>query len=392
MQNDSNNNIIPQKLLGIIGMIILSWIAVVNNILLIESNLTLNGLLSCGFAYCLLLVDPVWAERNGLKPKYIVLMGLLVLFLTWYGKDINASQCFVSLGIFIALLFHNAHILSEKLFDQSKEMKNIRHYLLSQEDELSYKLEVEISPNWEAILEHIFKDEPQLNKLVQEQEDLENKEQDKDCLLFESKYHSYFKFTSFRPGKSNINMLWSSYHKSFRNDMIIMAKLFPHGGPLGKKLCNIMRPNSSLNIQPYFFITPYHIGFNNDEFYEPWENYEEMLSNIPFGEIMQLIIGIAKNQPGAEMNLIRKFPAKLKAELDKWKVKYSPMLPYYMDEDVGEDLEFYNKDFKSKADKSGLALSQNQTDCHAFETKYFNVYIKIESNLETNKFKEIEDE
>jgi len=391
MQTNSENKNKLKELLGIAGMVLLGGLALMNDIAFPEVKFALNTMLACGFYYCILLADPNWAKRNGLKPKQVILIGVFVLILYLAGKDITARHCFILIGVFAAALIYTEHAFHKALSDQSEQISNIKYYLLNQKDDLSYKLEVEISPNWEAILKYIFKDEHLYNNLVEEQnlENLKNKNSDEDCLLGGSKYYSYFKFTNFGLGKSNLPMLWSSYHKSFRDDMVIMEKLFPDDGPLAKKLCSIMRPDSSLCLQPYFFITPYHIGFNKDIFYDPQENYEEMLSNIPFAEIMQLLFKIAKNEPGNEMNIIRKFPLDLREKLDKWGVKYSTLLPDHLRKDTGKNLQLYCKDFKTEAEKSGLVLSKNQTDFHAFETECFSVYIKMESHIEANNFSKI---
>ncbi|MDF3047310.1 MAG: hypothetical protein K0R73_428 [Candidatus Midichloriaceae bacterium] len=204
-----------KKYIGIFGLIILTIASIlIGDLPKSDTKFILSTFFCAGFIYCLMLANQEVAKKYHVQKEHILGVLGLTLLLYWCGSNITSRECFVLIGLFAFFALYYTHLSNAELNIKYNDIKNINTYLSSQEDEFSYKLNVELVPNWDVILKQIFKDEQLIKKLMKKENSkaLEAKDIDKRDGLFESDYLSSFRFITFYSSRIGIPMTWSNYY------------------------------------------------------------------------------------------------------------------------------------------------------------------------------------
>ena len=187
-----------------------------------------------------------------------------------------------------------------------------------------------------------------------------------------------FRFIEFYDGS-----IWSDFHKTFVDEMVIEFYILAHNPDFAAKLDQLLKAARIEEYEHFFrvYITSCSIA-NSMDITDEIRRYDdkEVLAGIPDG-VVSLLKTIATILPGYEMNAIRKFPTDLQKELDEHDVTYRKIMPYFSEigeiEDNGSSIEG-NEWYK----KSELILSRKKVDYHRFANQCLGILIKMKTNEE----------
>jgi hypothetical protein len=238
---------------------------------------------------------------------------------------------------------------------------------------LCFKLKLGLSPNWKEIVGWIapdkYKEKPFefvnyiIESIGEEKIDLEN-----------SILEKYFSFIRFYDGFSGMEQIWSTYHKTFVDDIEIRAKMLEARGilTLYNKYRGQFGDEIAKKLNSPIFIDPTCIGI--DTSYMQYRLMDkDKLSTMPYYDIMKLLEEIYK-QGFEPMYAIKTFPDALQAKFNKGKIKYNT--DSY--EDYGCRDELNTEVIKNdKLANIGVQLYNQRMRQHWFESLYYSLSIDI---------------
>ena len=245
---------------------------------------------------------------------------------------------------------------------------------MSPEKTVSFKLDVNIWPKWDTILEKLAA----VNN--------EDKEKFLSGIMDDKKLNisrtsglcgKSFRFIMFKDGVSQMEQIWSDWHKTFLDSIEVSDQIFNRengllfSGEWPKKY----RPNniSDPSIINPLVITPEFIGFNSI-LPDGSVLEEEKLSRIPFKNILSFFINLHVKYD-IEMYAIKSFPHELQKKLDENKVEYKLDSP----EDYGTGSQLNTELIKMDIPKGNGAFEvYNQRMLfHSFYSKYYSLHLKL---------------
>lgn len=260
------------------------------------------------------------------------------------------------------------------LLEHVQRFRRVEEVLSLLNENLTYKLVLVISPDWQAVLEKLAKDanrdpEKFINEIMR----------DEELKIEEGKglFGKEFRFVCFYDGASGLEQIWSDYHGTFVDDIEVIGHIFE-----GKWLPwegEGYRKYKDNYISKYLVIKPHFIGFHTIlpliEDVAP----DDKLAQMPFQEIISFFIDMYRHLRNTglwvPMYGIKKFPRKLQEEFDKYKVEYDKSAY----EDYGTDIEFNERIIESEwAKKNGMEIYNQEMLSHRFTTPYYSIRIRME--------------
>lgn len=241
---------------------------------------------------------------------------------------------------------------------------------------ISYKLVVSLSPNWDVIIKSLAdqcKQKPEdfiLEIFKDEQLNLNNNIQKEASLFGKS-----FRFVLFYHADSKVYQIWSDHAKTFVDEVKIQGMVF---GTDGISWIVHKKYSDKLISKP-LILTPDYAAF--DTYLAPDELILNKLATIPYYHILRLLLDIAKQEPSASAQVIKKFPKELEKELNENNVKYEPEVA--LSKVPVEKDEYFNKSdlvlnrsewFLNK----GVELYEQEAEWHKFSTPYYSVLFDLE--------------
>ncbi|MBN2087896.1 hypothetical protein JW758_06140 [Candidatus Peregrinibacteria bacterium] len=305
-----------------------------------------------------------------MKTKKMILWAIAIIILMLIGmSDLTPGT---KTAIFVGIMLF--WIISEQEKRHSQKIRTVADYVDNKEKEkpISYKIDVVVNPNWHEILMHFAK-ELKMSESDVQKEIFKNKKMG----IMEEKglYGKGFRFVNFYNGISNLEQIWSDYHKTFLDDMEIRGGVFGdkdgffYSFNLHKKIpkkfknCKLFNP---------ILISPKSIGFDTAGLI----GYSEKIQEFPFWEIFRFLKDINKNVGlGCEMNKIKKFSKELEKTFKKYKVKYED----WNYEDYGTGVEPKEKLVESEwATKNKIEICDQTMRAHVFASQFMTIRLRLE--------------
>jgi len=222
---------------------------------------------------------------------------------------------------------------------------------------VSYKLSIGININWIGLIRHYH---PELKNKDKARDFVKNFIAEGDVDLKSSLFQHDFRLIEFYDGCSGMSQVWSDYHKTFVDDLVIRGNIFSPPSFLPKK-------DSGNKLFRSMWITPSYIGHSsNRPDGEPTEN--DIVSLIPFHDIKWFLHNIYQ-----EKNLdtsyfkIKKFPRYLKEILDNAHVQYEHFSNFDTDKEIRLQAH----------DKSVILLGEAFHSSHHFTTPLYGISIDM---------------
>lgn len=254
----------------------------------------------------------------------------------------------------------------------------------------SYRLDVNVEPDWMAILEKIA-DENQIK--------LEPyiKQMKKDLKIIDGVglAGKRFSFTSFYNGLTNQELIWSEHLKTFVKDFEIFGRMFENEDHTAwyTSLMSSMDENTIKKYEDSPFgepikISPWGIGL---EIVDPHVGGIDVLgpkrimSAIPFELLGTFFLRVGIETGGTNW-IVKKFPKKIEDELSKENIRYEAWVDSPVDHSNNQSL-IENKSEVLQTDSnwlknSAIELFKERTDCHRFIGQYCAVSMSLEVTIQ----------
>ncbi len=250
----------------------------------------------------------------------------------------------------------------------------------------AYKINLLIQPNWLNILKWHFRKEVKnkkdkdVEKFISEY--IKKNKPDEAQSLF---YRKNINFIEFCDMISGMNQFWlySNHYEEFH----IHPSLEIWGYPFMDEEMNILDKRIEEDIHPYgtslkMCISPQHI-----------EDCEETISQIPYDDIVNLLVEIQKKLVCADHEIL-KFPKKYQDFFDKNNILYIPEFDIDTEDDkkkgsMNSDIKNWLKDSRFKDDEimkaqldwleeNGIEIGKNSVRYHCFKTPSYSIQFYIE--------------
>ena len=341
------------------------------------------GVLSAFLLY--VLVPSLW--RSSKKEKELVIMGILCVTCV-----IVAFSSVDRIGWPLALVLVFLIYMVSRCLVRERKTNN---------EALSYRLELVIEPHWYDILEKVL---PGLEK-------------HEELLIFrflehmDSKrsvgaWYTWHRFVIFEYADAP-QQVWYDVDKTFVDSPEIRIRLFPMKRKeeavdalasfsvedkafhklisregMREKLVTLMADRGQFDaeghhIRFYPWIDSIRANFSTIGPIRDTVDGKE-LSSVPLYVIIPFLYDVSKH--GSAMKAVRTFPEDVKQNLDERGVTYfdesrNHNIEYWTKtEFIGSIDDFTDKEYKSK---TGIELYSNRVDYHWFSTKYFSLGVKV---------------
>ena len=222
---------------------------------------------------------------------------------------------------------------------------------------VSYKLSIGININWIGLIRHYH---PELEDKDKARDFVNNFISEEDIDLRNSLFQNDFRLIEFYNAYSGMYQVWSDYHKTFIDDLVIRGNIFSPSSYFPKK-------DFGNRLFRSMWITPSYIGLtSNLPDGEPTGN--NMISTIPFDDIKWFLHSIYQEKKfNTSYFKIKQFPRYLQKPLEKANVRYEHFSNFDTD-----------KEIKLQAhDESAILLSEAFHSSHHFITPLYGISIDM---------------
>ena len=295
-----------------------------------------------------------------MNQKYIwVVVGVLAV-LFYFLKVPSSYIIGLTLITWLIAFVYEQTLLENKLAALQNQLVDVQK--LTEPPKPSYRLNVTVLPNWDAILEKLTVD----NKISRD--DLLDKMKKSDQINPGGWGLCYqgFRFVYFKDNISGMCQIWSDHYRTFVEDMEVEGWIFEKGQ---------MNYDFSDSIHLRWIFSPESMGIENKY---SLDGMGEELGKMPFWDIIRFLLELEGGHLST-MYAIKTFPDKLQAKLDETGTKY-PI------EDSGLwVLDEFNKEvFTMGGNNQWTGKYEVQAydqiiPFHEFENAYYTVHIRIET-------------
>ena len=222
---------------------------------------------------------------------------------------------------------------------------------------ISYKLSIGINVNWIGLIRHYH---PELKNKDKAQDFVNNFIAEEDVDIKGSLFQNDFRLIEFYDAYSGMFQVWSDYHKTFIDDLVIRGSIFSPSSYFPQK-------DAGNKLFRSMWITPSYIGLSSNlPDGEPTEN--DMISTIPFDEIKWFLHGIYQEKKfDTSYFKIKQFPVYLKEKLENAHVRYEHFSNFDTDKEIRLQAH----------DKSIILLGEAFHSSHHFTTPLYGISIDM---------------
>jgi len=314
------------------------------------------------------------------KKKALIWLVVIagILYLSFGNPSKETITLVIVLAGFYVLLWVINHEIKSFTDELDRRLRKVENHLglLSEYDAdekerlsrpVSYRISLGLLPNWAEIIKKLAEQNKQ-----KPDEFLKEIFEDKELGIKEGEglFGKYFWFVISKDELTGMDWIWSCHHKNFVDRPEIEGWIF-ESWPFSLVTRPTVQKYGDNLVTRSLQLSPRGARFVG----------EEKIAEIPYYDILRLLLDLEKYTDGGTMHSIKEFPEELRKEFEENSIRYDndPWSFLYYREDEGDD--FDKSENQLNNDKwlknKGVKLYNRYVDCHVFHAPYYSVSIEL---------------